>query len=426
MKREVKHKFDLKEPKIQKSLTSFLDVIHSFSAKVVSSYTEEDVFDTFMSEIPERLNLVDCVIYKVNREENSLIQVAGYGYKSDENKNIQNRLTLKFGQGLAGKVARDGVSILASDITKEKDYVKDIISAGSEIEVPIKINNEVFAVISSEHPEAGFYNEFHIKLFEILASIAVGALVKIQEKNDLENVKNRLESILEKKSSDLDRAIDALSNQYSELKYQHDKREILLQEVHHRVNNNLQIISSILKLYLTESDDNSKTDLREIHNRVQAMALIHQNIYKSLEMNLVDIDCYVRDLMSHIKSLYENIYVSFEQEISYKHINLNTLVPLGLFLTELVNTWLQSIKDQTDLDKVHFNIKLQECERKKKYYELNIQDNVQANLFKNLNLEEDTNIHSILITALMEQLEGTIEISNNKDSNSIRLCFDAI
>lgn len=426
MKREETHNFDLKEPKIQKSLTSFLDVIHTFSAKVVSSYTEEDVFDTFMNEIPKRLNLVDCVIYKVNREEGSLVQVAAYGYKSDEKKNIQNRLTLKFGQGLAGKVARDGHSILASDISKEKDYFKDIISAGSEIEVPIKINNEVFAVISSEHPEAGFYNEYHIKVFEILASIAVGALIKIQEKNDLEKVKNRLESILEKKSSDLDRAIDALSTQYSELKYQHDKRELLLQEVHHRVNNNLQIISSILKLYLTESDDNSKTDLKEIHNRVQAMALIHQNIYKSLEMNLVDIDCYVRDLMSHMKSLNENIYVTFEQQISYKHINLNTLVPLGLFLTELINTWLQSIKELTEVDKVHFNINLRECKNNGNYYELLIRDNVNKDLFQNLNLDEDTNIHSILITALMEQLEGNIDISYDKGSNSIKLCFDAI
>lgn len=426
MKREDIYNFDLKQPENQKSLTSFLDVIHSFSAKVVSSYTEEDVFDTFMNEIPERLNLVDCVIYKVNRKENSLIQVAGYGYKSDEKKNIQNRLKLRFGQGLAGRVARDGKSILAKDISKEKDYVKDIISAGSEIEVPIKINNEVFAVISSEHPDAGFYNEYHIKLFEILASIAVGSLVKIQEKNDLEIVKNRLESILEKKSSDLDRAIDALSTQYSELKYQHDKRELLLQEVHHRVNNNLQIISSILKLYLTESEGDSKTDLKEIHNRVQAMALIHQNIYKSLEMNLVDIDCYIRDLMSHMKSLNENIYVSFDQEINYKHINLNTLVPLGLFLTELINMWLQAAKDLTSLGKVHFNIKLQECKNSDNYYELIIKDNVDFNLFDNINLDEDTNIHSILITALMEQLEGKIDINFGKDSNTVKLCFDAI
>lgn len=425
MKREDLYNFDLKEPNNQRSLTSFLDVIHSFSRRIVSSYTEEDVFDTFINEIPERLNLVDCVIYKVYHEEDTLIQVAAHGYKSNKNKVIQNRLRLKIGEGLAGRVALDGNSILASDISKEKDYIKDIISAGSEIEVPIKINNEVYAVISSEHPEVNFFNEYHIKLFEILASIAVGALVKIQEKNDLEKVKNRLESILEKKSSDLDRAIDALSTQYSELKYQHDKRELLLQEVHHRVNNNLQIISSILKLYLTESDDSSKSDLKEIHNRVQAMALIHQNIYKSLEMNLVDIECYVRDLMNHMKSLNENLYIRFEQNINYKHINLNTLVPLGLFLTELITIWLLKVDELTDSKEVYFKINLGEC-KNNEYYELRIDDNVSTNLFENLNLDEDTNIHSILITALVEQLEGNIEFIYNQESNSIKLCFDAI
>jgi two-component sensor histidine kinase len=425
MKQEDIRNIDLTDPKNQKTLTFFLDVIHSFSSRVISSYTEEDVFYTFINELPERLNLVDCVIYKVNRKESSLIQVAGYGYKSNKNKIIQNRISLKFGEGLAGKAARDGNSILARDISKEKDYVKDIISAGSEIEVPIKINNEVYAVISCEHPDVGFFNEYHIKLFEIFASIAVGALIKIQEKEDLKKVKNRLETILEKKSSDLDRAIDALSTQYSELKYQHDKREVLLQEVHHRVNNNLQIISSILKLYLTDSDDNSNSVLKEIHNRVQSMALIHQNIYKSLEMNLVDIDCYARDLMNHIKSLNENIYVTFEQEISYKHINLNTLVPLGLYLTEVVNTWLAKVDDLTDSKKIHFIIHLGEC-KKDKYYELLIKDDVSINLFKNINLDEDTNIHSILITALVEQLEGNIEIGYDRDFNFIKLCFDAI
>jgi two-component sensor histidine kinase len=425
MKREDQHNFDLKKPKSQKALTSFLDIIHSFSTGVVSSYTEEDVFDTFISEIPERLNLVDCVIYKVNLKEGSLIQVAGYGYKSDSNRIIQNRLRLKFGEGLAGKVARDGISILASDISKEKDYVKDIISAGSEIEVPIKINNEVYAVISSEHPDVGFYNEYHIKLFEILASIAVGALIKIKEKNELEKVKNRLESILEKKSSDLDKAIEALSSQYSELKYQHDKRELLLQEVHHRVNNNLQIISSILRLYLSDSDEESKSDLKEIHNRVQAMALIHQNIYKSMEMNLVDMQCYVRDLMNHMKSLYDRIYISFKQEINYKHINLNTLVPLGLFITELIDTWLLKVKNLTKTKEVQFKIQLDKS-KKDKYYELCIIDNIGVDLFKDTRLDEDTDIHSILITALKEQLEGHIEIEYNQKFNSIKLCFDAI
>lgn len=424
MKQETFHNINLNEPKTQKALTSFLDVIHSFSSKVISSYSEEDVFYTFVNEIPKQLNLLDCVIYKVNPDKGTLIQVAAHGYKKDEKKNIQNRLTLKFGEGLAGRVARDGKSILARDISKEKDYVQDIISAGSEIEVPIKINNEVYAVISSEHPDVNFYNDYHLKLFEILASIAVGALIKIQERNELEKLKNKLEDILEKKSTDLDRAIETLSSQYSELKYQHDKRELLLQEVHHRVNNNLQIISSILKLYLTETDDSSKRDLIEIHNRVQAMALIHQNIYKSIEMNLVDVGSYLKDLINHLKSLNQEIYVSFEQVVDYKHLNLNTLVPLGLFITELFNIWLSKIKELTDLKKVGFEIKLIKCQTEKQY-ELLFTDNIQVELFKNLNLDSDKNIHSILFTALVEQLEGEIKLRKN-GTNSVKLCFNTL
>jgi hypothetical protein len=79
----------------------------------------------------------------------------------------------------------------------------------------------------------------------------------------------------------------------------------------------------------------------------------------------------------------------------------------------------------TEIDKVNFDIYLGESTNNK-YYELRIQDNVNTNLFKNINLDEDTNIHSILITALVEQLEGNIEIGYDRDFNFIKLCFDAI
>ncbi|MEX2483295.1 MAG: histidine kinase dimerization/phosphoacceptor domain -containing protein [Brumimicrobium sp.] len=425
MKQETSYNLNLNEPKTQRVLLSFLDIIHYFSNKVITSKSESDVFNTIINEITPKLDMVDCVIYKVDQETKTIFQVAAYGYKKNKKNIIQNRLKLNFGEGLAGVAARDGKSILVQDVTKEKDYLKDILEAGSEIEVPIKINDKVYAVISSEHPTKGFYNEFHIKFFEILASITVGTLVKIQEKEELQQIKHRLESILEKKSTDLDRAIDALSSQYSELKHQHDKRELLIQEVHHRVNNNLQIISSILRLYLTESDENSSKELQEIHDRVQAMALIHQNIYKSLEMNLVDVSSYIRDLMNHLKGMNSTTYISFEQEVDFKHINLNTLVPLGLYITELVSAWINLVVNEAKETEIHFKIKLGECKNKNQY-ELLISDNINDNIFKEINLESDTDISSILITALVEQLEGKINITNKNDCNLVKLCFDPV
>lgn len=404
MNKEELHILNLRELKTQKSLSAFLETVHYFSQLLASFKSEQDIFDSLVNEIPPMLDLVDCVIYKVDEENQELIQVAAYGQKN-EGGEIKNKLKLKFGQGFAGLAASTGESQLIKDVTKSDKYVKDLIEAGSEIEIPIKMNDEVYAVISSEHPEKNFYNEFHVKLFEVLASIAVGALIKIRENEELEQIKVKLEDILEQKSGDLDRAIDAISSQYSELKYNHEKRETLIQEVHHRVNNNLQIISSILKMYLNRSD-NGSNELQEIHNRVQAMALIHQNIYKSIEMNLVDVASYIRDLMNYLKSLSSKSYISFEEEVSFPHISLNTLVPLGLFITELVQFWSSRISEKTQL---HFTIILGES-KSRFTYELVIMDSLEKPLFSQSSFKNEDDLSVILIEALVEQLEGEIEI----------------
>lgn len=422
MKRKSTHSLNLQDPRIQEGLSSFMEVIHFFSQSVINLKSEQDVFQILVGEITPRLGLQDCVIYKVDYEHLCINQVAAYGHKKEGSSVILNRLTLDLGEGFAGIAARDGESLLIEDVTAHENYVMDLIEAGSEIEIPIKINNEVYAVISSEHPEKGFYNEFHVKLFEILASIAVGTLVKIKENQELAAIKSRLENILERKSSDLDRAIDTLSSQYSELKYHHKKRESLIQEVHHRVNNNLQIISSILKLYINKSEEEAN-DLVEIHNRVQTMALIHQNIYKTMEMNLVDATSYIRDLMSYLKSLYRDIYVSFEEHVQYKHMSLDTLVPLGLFITECIHMWLDRAIHQ-GMHEIQFTVDLSPCENNAKYV-LKIADDREKKLFEHLNLQEDTSINAVLITALIDQLEGEFEVAYD-GQNWLFLCFNPL
>lgn len=420
MEKKIKYNLNLREPETQKELSTFLDIIHFYSKAVINSKTESDVFNVLVNEITPRLDLVDCVIYKVDRDKKLIYQVAAYGHKQEDG-DILNKLTLNFGQGFAGIAAEKGESLLIKDVSLDNRYIKDIVEAGSEIEIPIKLKDEVYAVISSEHSEKNFYNEYHVKLFEILASITVGTLVKIQENDELAQIKQRLEDILEKKSTDLDRAIEAISSQYSELKYHHEKREALIHEVHHRVNNNLQIISSILKMYLNQPD-RELPELQEIHNRVQAMALIHQNIYKSMEMNLVDAASYIRDLMNYLKSLYEDVYISFEEEVHFQHMSLSTLVPLGLFITEVMQLWIDKALKSTD--QIHFKFHLNRCD-KQHAYQLIIRDAQKEDLFKDLNFVNDPNLSELLIGALVEQLEGKLELFNNS-TNEVKLCFNPI
>ncbi|OPY30377.1 MAG: nitrate/nitrite sensor protein NarQ [Methanocella sp. PtaU1.Bin125] len=117
------------------------------------------------------------------------------------------------------------------------------------------------------------------------------------------------------------------------------EKEALLKEVHHRVKNNLQIISSILSLQEARViDQPSREMLRDSRNRIKSMALIHEKLYRSENLSRINFAEYVRSLMSHILTTYGsggdriNVRVDVE-DIS---LNIDTAIPLGLIINELV------------------------------------------------------------------------------------------
>ncbi|PWH85911.1 histidine kinase dimerization/phosphoacceptor domain -containing protein [Brumimicrobium oceani] len=381
-----------------------IDVIHKFSQEIISANTEKEIFRILTNEVSKQMKFLDCVIYKVDNNSKSLIQVAAFGPAKIANDEIRNPLQLKFGEGHAGKVAETGKTLLVDDVSKSEDYIFDIVQAGSELIVPVKIDNVVYAVITSEHPDKHFYNEGHQKLLEVITSIAVGALVKIHEALELGKIKEKLELVLERKSADLDMAVETLSSQFSALKHQHAKQESLIQEVHHRVTNNLQVISSILRLYIHQDENKLNTPLKEVHNRVQAMALIHQNIYKSMEVSLVNINTYLYDLINYLKSTAEDHKVSIDVRVDFDYFGVDVLVPLGLYITEIYYYWLSEKAANQDV-----NLSLHLFEDNAKFsYKLIIKDDDENPFNNEIDLVEAEDVSSTLISALIDQLDGDL------------------
>jgi two-component sensor histidine kinase len=401
------------------SFEQFIAVIHSFSVQVNRLSQENEVYWLITKELAPKLELLDCVIYEVNTDKRELAQIAAVGEKINLVDEIQNRLVLKFGEGHVGMCYIKAESFIIDDTSLSPNYIKDVSPAGSEIVVPIIISNEVVAVISSEAPVPFFYTEIHQKIFEVIAIISAGAIRRIREHNSLSKVKSQLEEVVLQKSSDLNRVIDVLSNQYSELKYQHEKMELLIQEVHHRVNNNLQIISSLLSLYASNADGNEANTLKSIKNRVQAMALIHQNIYKSVEMSSADVEAYVRDLMNHLRSVDETgVQSVFHFQTAIKFINLNTLVPFGLLLVEIFSKWMSECQN-TQHRNVEFKLVLQKESMNR--FVLTIQDDLTRD-FKFSKTMNDESISSILISALVDQLEGSLS-THFEEYNRVEVVF---
>ena len=122
------------------------------------------------------------------------------------------------------------------------------------------------------------------------------------------------------------------------------EKETLLQEIHHRVKNNLQVISSLLSLQSKYvKDENAISALNEGQNRVESMALIHQNLYREDNISGVNMKSYIPLLADNIFNSYniQGDKIKIEYEIDELILDVSTVIPIGLVLNELISNALK-------------------------------------------------------------------------------------
>ena len=120
------------------------------------------------------------------------------------------------------------------------------------------------------------------------------------------------------------------------------QKEVLLKEVHHRVKNNLQVISSLLNLQLNViSNKETRELIRESQNRVRSMALIHEKLYQSNDPGAVDLEDYLRSLTRDLFRSYGVGGVNLKLEVEEIKVDVDTAIPCGLIVNELVSNALK-------------------------------------------------------------------------------------
>ncbi len=120
------------------------------------------------------------------------------------------------------------------------------------------------------------------------------------------------------------------------------EKETLLREIHHRVKNNLAIISSLLRLqYRFSGDSKVKGILEDSRNRLHSMALVHENLYRSESFSSIRVDKYVSGLARHLLDVYTMKRVRLEQDIGDVELDIDQIIPLGLIINELMTNSLK-------------------------------------------------------------------------------------
>lgn len=200
-----------------------------------------------------------------------------------------------------------------------------------------------------------------------------------------------------------------------ELKGSLHEKEALLQEVHHRVKNNLQIISSLFNLQLNNIKDES---LKEVFlasiNRVKIIAQIHELLYSDKNIARINIQEYIEHLMSTLSQFYfkgKNVQVNYSYDLKETELNVNMAVPFGLLLNEIASNSFKFIKPEHGI----INTELNDDDA---FYYLEFSDN-GGGLPKKM---PDNTLGISLISILTEQLDGTLhtESSNKGVTYSIK------
>ncbi len=118
------------------------------------------------------------------------------------------------------------------------------------------------------------------------------------------------------------------------------EKEILLQEIHHRVKNNMQVISSLLNLQSKHLSDPAAVEMfRECQHRIRTMALVHESLYKSSDLSKIEFGSYLRSLASHLLHFNEvdTRRIGLETALEEVYLDIQTAIPTGLIANELLS-----------------------------------------------------------------------------------------
>jgi PAS domain S-box-containing protein len=209
--------------------------------------------------------------------------------------------------------------------------------------------------------------------------------------------------------------ITELKNVENSLKYSLKEKEVLLREIHHRVKNNLQIISSLLSLQRLQVEDPQTADiLWECQGRVRAMAMIHENIYQSQDIGRINFKNYVEMLLYDIFNLYRvnKKSVILEMRIKGVKMGIETAMPCGLVINELATN---SIKHAFPQGNGIIKIELKTDDDA---HILIIEDD-GIGLPENLDPQKSKKLGLMVVNTLVNQLNGEMEIDRTNGTKFI-------
>ncbi|MBE9114626.1 PAS domain S-box protein [Lusitaniella coriacea LEGE 07157] len=199
------------------------------------------------------------------------------------------------------------------------------------------------------------------------------------------------------------------------------EKETLLQEIHHRVKNNLQVICSLLNLQMRSiQDKNVLEQLRESQNRTRTMALIHEKLYQSKNLSKIDFSAYLGDLVANLSRSYSVQNVSFDLDFCKDFfLDIDAAIPCGLIVNELVSNSIKHAFSSEEKGKIFIQTHLE----KESAMILKIGDNGKG-LPSEFNFAKAKTLGLKLVKNLARQIRGELNIESSHEGTHLKLTLN--
>jgi PAS domain S-box-containing protein len=356
-----------------------LAIINSISQSL-SKLTESEKLIPDICIMLSKLFNIDNLYIALYDEDKNLISFPYYAIEG----RVLNPSAREFGNGLTEFVIKTRKALIINSARHETLEMLGIEPHGRDalsiLASPMMVGEDVIGVITLQDYKNE--NVFTQSQLDTLNSIASQAAIAIEN-----------------------------SRLYSSLKKSLFEKEILLQEVHHRVKNNLQIMSSLIKLQSHYVEDPLMLQiLKETESRIQSMSIVHSKLYSTQEYEKVNFGEYVKSLTDNFWNTYgiklKNL--KFEIDIGAMTVNIDTAIPCGLIINELVSNSIKYAFPDGRNGTIRIELKKASG---KSFYILTVSDD-GVGIVRNIDVNKSDTLGIQLVNLLAKQMNGKFEIES--------------
>ncbi|MBE9182501.1 GAF domain-containing protein [Oculatella sp. LEGE 06141] len=370
-------------------------ILAAMALRIRESLNLETILQTAVDEVRQFLQTDRVIIYRFNPDMSGTVVVESVaaGWRPALNSTLKDTC---FGQNYAQAYKAGRVQttedIYTAGLTQCHIDILVLYDIRACLVVPILQGQELWGLLCAYHCSGPrVWRAFEA---DLLKQLATHMAIAIQQSELYQQVQSEL---VERKRTE------------EQLKLSLKEKEVLLKEIHHRVKNNLQVISSVLRLQSDYVRDEKVLELfNDSQNRIRSMALIHEKLYQSNDLLKIDFDDYIRDLTDNLMQSYA---AGLRTTTLYTNargiwLNIDTAIPCSLIINELVaNSLKHAFPTASEENEIRIDISTASDNR----FVLSVCDN-GVGLPPNLDFRNTESLGLELVCIFTEQLEGHVEL----------------